>query len=251
MQPGPAENNVTVWPIDWANPAANDFAVAEEVTLRPDDPVAFVKRPDLVLYVNGIAIGMIELKRASVDLGHGIRQVIDSQGPRFVPRFFSTIQLVMAGNESQGLRYATTGTPQRHWLTWKEADSEDAQSLDEALGHLLAPTRLIELCHDFIVFDAGVKKTCRHNQFFGVKAAREHVRRRDGGIIWHTQGSGKSLTMTWLAKWLRETYPDARVLVVTDREELDAQIEGVFAGVDEDIPRGCFESGCSVIIVGD
>jgi type I restriction enzyme R subunit len=237
VQTDPAENNTTVWPINWANPAANDFAVAEEVTLKPDDPVAFIKRPDLVLYVNGIAVGMIELKRASVDLGHGIRQMIDSQGPRFVPRFFSTIQLVMAGNESQGLRYATTGTPQRHWLTWKETDSEDAQSLDDALGHLLTPTRLIELCHDFIVFDAGVKKTCRHNQFFGVRAAREHVRRREGGIVWHTQGSGKSLTMTWLAKWLRETYPDARVLVVTDREELDAQIEGVFAGVDEDIRR--------------
>lgn len=237
VQPGPAENNITVWPIDWANPAANDFAVAEEVTLRPDDPAAFVKRPDLVLYVNGVAIGMIELKRASVDIGHGIRQVIDSQGPRFVPRFFATIQVVMAANESQGLRYATTGTPQRHWLTWKEAGAENAQSLDDALGDLLTPARLIELIHDFIVFDAGVKKTCRHNQFFGVEAAREHVRRREGGIIWHTQGSGKSLTMTWLAKWLRETYPDARVLVVTDREELDAQIEGVFSGVDEPISR--------------
>lgn len=237
VQPGLAKNNVTVWPIDWANPAANHFAVAEEVTLKPDDPAAFVKRPDLVLYLNGIAVGMIELKRASVDLGHGIRQVIDSQGPRFVPRFFSTVQLVIAANESQGLRYATTGTPQRHWLTWKEAGAEDAQSLNDAIGHLLTRTRLIELMHDFIVFDAGVKKTCRHNQFFGVKAAREHVRRREGGIIWHTQGSGKSLTMTWLAKWLRETYPDARILVVTDREELDAQIEGVFAGVDEDLRR--------------
>ena len=237
VRPGPAENHVTVWPIDWSNPAANDFAVAEEVTLKPDDPAAFVKRPDLVLYVNGVAVGMIELKRASVDVGHGIRQVFDSQGPRFVPRFFSTVQVVMAGNESQGLRYATTGTPQRYWLTWKESGAEHAQSLNDALGHLLTPVRLLELCHDFIVFDAGTKKTCRHNQFFGVKAAREQVRRREGGIIWHTQGSGKSLTMTWLAKWLLETYPDARVLVVTDREELDAQIEGVFAGVDEDIRR--------------
>ncbi|MGW9821387.1 type I restriction enzyme, R subunit [Methylorubrum extorquens] len=237
VQPGPAENNVTVWPIDWDNPDSNEFTVAEEVTLKPDDAAAFVKRPDLVLYVNGIAVGMIELKRASVDVGQGIRQIFDSQGPRFVPRFFSTIQLVMAGNESQGLRYATTGTPQRNWLTWKEVGAENAQSLDDALGQLLTPVRLLELMHDFIVFDAGVKKTCRHNQFFGVKAAREHVRRREGGIIWHTQGSGKSLTMTWLAKWLRETYPDARVLVVTDREELDAQIAGVFAGVDEDIRR--------------
>jgi type I restriction enzyme R subunit len=237
VRPEPTENHVTVWPIDWRNPAANDFAFAEEVTLRPDDPAAFVKRPDIVLYVNGIAIGMIELKRASVDLGQGIRQVWDSQQPRFVPRFFSTMQIVMAGNESQGLRYATTGTRQRYWLTWKEAGAEEAQSLDDAIGHLLGPERLIEICHDFIVFDSGTKKTCRANQYFGVKAAREAVRRRQGGIIWHTQGSGKSLTMTWLAKWLRETYPDARVLIVTDREELDAQIEGVFRGVDEDIRR--------------
>lgn len=177
VQPGPAENHVTVWPIDWANPAANDFAVAEEVTVKPDDPAAFVKRPDLVLYVNGIAIGMIELKRASVDVGNGIRQVIDSQKPRFVPWFFSTVQLVMAGNESQGLRYATTGTPQRHWLTWKEEGAPEAQSLDDALGHLLSPARLVELCHSFLVFDAGAKKTCRHNQFFGIKAAREHPAR--------------------------------------------------------------------------
>lgn len=157
VQPGQQAQHVTVWPIDWANPSANDFAFAEEVTLRPNDPAAFVKRPDIVLYVNGVAVGMIELKRSSVDVGQGIRQTIDSQGPRFVPRFFSTVQLVMAGNEAQGLRYATTGTPQRHWLTWKEADAEDAQALDDAIGHLLTPTRLLELIHDFIVFDGGTK----------------------------------------------------------------------------------------------
>ena len=237
VRPSAQDNTVTVWPIDWASPAANDFAFAEEVTLHPDEAGAFVKRPDLVLYINGIAVGMVELKRASVDVGQGIRQTIDSQRPRFVPRFFSTVQLVMAGNETQGLRYATTGTPQRHWLTWKEESAADAQTLDDALGHLLTPPRLLELIHDFIVFEAGTKKTCRHNQFFGVRAAREAVRRRQNGIIWHTQGSGKSLTMTWLAKSLRETYADARVLIVTDREELDSQIEGVFRGVDEDIRR--------------
>ena len=88
-----------------------------------------------------------------------------------------------------------------------------------------------------MVFDAGVKKTARHNQYFGVKAAQERVKRREGGIIWHTQGSGKSLTMVWLAKWLREHQPDARVLLITDRTELDEQIERVFNGVDEAIYR--------------
>ena len=85
--------------------------------------------------------------------------------------------------------------------------------------------RLLELIHDFMVFDAGVKKTARHNQYFGVKAAQERVAKREGGIIWHTQGSGKSLTMVWLAKWIREHQNDARVLIITDRTELDEQIE--------------------------
>jgi type I restriction enzyme, R subunit len=91
------------------------------------------------------------------------------------------------------------------------------------------------LIHDFIVFDAGTKKLCRHNQYFGVRAAQDNVKRREGGIVWHTQGSGKTLTMVWLAKWLRENISDARVLIITDRIELDQQIETVFRGVNEDI----------------
>ena len=109
--------------------------------------------------------------------------------------------------------------------------------LDQALALLGAKHRLLEIIHDFIVFDAGVKKTCRPNQYFGVRAAQERVRRREGGIIWHTQGSGKSLTMVWLAKWIREHQPDARVLLITDRTELDEQIERVFNGVNEKIYR--------------
>ena len=81
------------------------------------------------------------------------------------------------------------------------------------------------------MFDAGIKKMCRHNQYFGVRAAQEHVKRREGGIVWHTQGSGKSLTMVWLAKWIREHIKNARVLLITDRTELDEQIEKVFKGV--------------------
>ena len=96
---------------------------------------------------------------------------------------------------------------------------------------------MLQIIHDFIVFDAGIKKTCRHNQFFGIEAAKRHIARREGGIIWHTQGSGKSLTMVWLAKWIRENVKDARVLIVTDRTELDEQIEKVFTGVEEDIYR--------------
>jgi type I restriction enzyme R subunit len=97
--------------------------------------------------------------------------------------------------------------------------------------------RLLELIHDFIVFDAGVKKTARHNQYFGARRAQDRIASREGGIIWHTQGSGKSLTMVWLAKWIQENQTDARVLIITDRTELDEQIEKVFGGVNETITR--------------
>ena len=114
----------------------------------------------------------------------------------------------MAGNDTEGLRYGVIETREKYWLRWKEAgaltDDAPTSPLLAELGHLCAPERLLELIHDFVVFDAGTKKICRHNQYFGVKAARKYVRRREGGIIWHTQGSGKSLTMVWLAKWIRE-----------------------------------------------
>jgi len=105
------------------------------------------------------------------------------------------------------------------------------------LTQLCSKERLLELVHDFMVFDVGQKKTCRHNQYFGVKAAQERIAKREGGIVWHTQGSGKSLTLVWLAKWIRERQPDARVLLITDRTELDDQIEKVFRGVNESIYR--------------
>jgi type I restriction enzyme R subunit len=108
---------------------------------------------------------------------------------------------------------------------------------DRALAQICNKTRFLELIHNFIVFDAGVKKLCRHNQYFGVRAAQENVRRGEGGIIWHTQGSGKSLTMVWLTKWIRENVRDGRVLIITDRTELDEQIEKVFKGVNEEIYR--------------
>jgi type I restriction enzyme, R subunit len=142
----------------------------------------------------------------------------------------------MAGNDVEGLRYGVIDTPEKYWLEWKEpSDIEDP--LDRGLTLLCSKDRLLELIHNFMVFDAGVKKVCRHNQYFGVRAAQARIAKREGGIIWHTQGSGKSLTMVWLAKWIREHQPDARVLLITDRTELDDQIERVFAGVNESIYR--------------
>lgn len=232
VQPGAGENFETVWLIDWATPAANHFAVAEEVTVAAQR----TKRPDIVLYVNGLALVTLELKRSKVAVSEGIRQTIGNQDKQFIRSFFSTVQFVFAGNDVEGLRYGVIDTPEKYWLEWKEpSDVEDP--LDRALLQLCNKDRLLELVHDFIVFDAGVKKGPRHNQYFGVKAAQERIAKREGGIIWHTQGSGKSLTMVWLAKWIREHQNDARVLLITDRTELDDQIEGVFNGVNEQIYR--------------
>ena len=248
VSPGFGEHTVTVDLIDWENPAANGFAIAEEVTVEG----THTKRPDIVLYVNGIAVGVLELKRSTVSVSEGIRQNLDNQKKEFIQPFFTTVQLVMAGNETEGLRYGVIETREKYWLQWKEAGDSDGSSptspLLRDLGRLCTPERLLELVHDFVVFDAGVKKICRHNQYFGVKAARNYVGRREGGIIWHTQGSGKSLTMVWLAKWIRELKDvDGRVLIVTDRTELDEQIEKVFKGVDEDIYRT--KSGADLVQV--
>lgn len=229
------ENTETVWLINWAEPLKNRFAIAEEVTVSGEHE----KRPDIVLCVNGIALGVLELKRSVVSVSEGIRQNLDNQKKIFIQHFFATIQFVMAGNDTEGLRYATIETPEKYYLTWKEerAAAPNQLPIDRALTQLCEKERLLEIIHDFIVFDAGTKKICRYNQYFGVKAAQERVRKREGGIIWHTQGSGKSLAMVWLARWIREHVEDSRVLIITDRIELDEQIEKIFKGVDEEIHR--------------
>jgi type I restriction enzyme R subunit len=232
----------TVHLIDWEDPDNNDFALAEEVTLKGGHE----RRPDLVLYLNGIAIGVIELKRSSVEVGDGVRQLITNQEEIFNKAFFSTVQFVFAGSDSQGLRYGTTGTPEKFFVQWKDEDGGTANEagalLDKPLAQMCNKERLLDLLRNFIIFDAGQKKVPRPHQFFGVKAAQERIGKREGGVIWHTQGSGKSILMVLLAKWLLEQDPHARVLIVTDRDELDKQIEGVMRnsgviGEDEKSPR--------------
>ncbi len=229
------ENTETVWLIDWKEPLKNHFAIAEEVTVSGEHE----KRPDIVMYVNGIALGVLELKRSVVSVSEGIRQNLDNQKKIFIQPFFTTVQFVMAGNDTEGLRYATIETPEKYYLKWNEegAPASDQLPLDHALSLLCEKQRFLEIIHDFIVFDAGTKKLCRHNQYFAVRAAQERVRTREGGIIWNTQGSGKSLIMVWLARWIREHVRDTRVLIITDRIELDEQIEKIFKGVNEDIHR--------------
>jgi type I restriction enzyme R subunit len=178
VRAGMGEQYETVWLIDWERPEANHFVVVEEVTIAGQH----TKRPDVVLYINGIAIATIELKRSKVAVSEGIRQTIGNQKQEFIRQFFTTVQLVMAGNDVEGLRYAVIDTPEKYWLTWREP-SEIEDPLDRALTQLCSKTRLLELIHDFMVFDAGVKKTCRHNQYFGVKAAQKRIATREGGII--------------------------------------------------------------------
>lgn len=212
--PKPTE---TVKLINWADPAKNDFAIAEEVTLKG----GLERRPDLVLYVNGIAIGVIELKNSRVTIGDGIRQLLSNQRPEFNAWFFSTVQIVFAGNDSEGMQYGTIGTPEKFFLKWKEDEADNADfKLDKYIAKMCEKHRLIELMHDFVLFDGGVKKLPRVHQYFGIKAAQEHVRKREGGIIWHTQGSGKSIVMVMLAKWIVENNPNARVAIITDPRAL-------------------------------
>ncbi|MFT4257638.1 MAG: type I restriction endonuclease subunit R [Pseudoxanthomonas sp.] len=219
--------------IDWENPQANHFALAEEVTLRGD----LIRRPDIVLYINGIAVAVIELKRGSVEVAYGIRQLGTLQEPLFHQGFFSTVQLTFAGNDAQGLHYGTVGTPETQFVQWRDEapppEPQEGDYLDRPLAQMCGKQRLLDILRNFIIFDAGMKKVPRPHQYAGIKAAQERIRKKEGGVIWHTQGSGKSILMVLLAKWVLENDPDARVLIVTDRDELDKQITGVMknAGV--------------------
>ena len=243
----------TVFFLNFSDVTQNDFAIAEEVTVVGEN----TKRPDLVIYVNGIALAVIELKRSSVSVAEGIRQNLTNQKAHFIEKFFTTMQFCMAGNDSEGLRYGTLLTPEKHYYEWKddgfgefvyersetdvliEEKSRDIENLlDKQIFAMFYKKRFIDLIQNFIIFDKGIKKVCRYNQYYALKRAQHRLtEERRGGIIWHTQGSGKTLSMIWLSKWILANNPNARVLIVTDREELDDQIEKAYKGVDENIVR--------------
>ena len=149
VDPGPGRSTETIFLIDWENPESNDFAVAEEVTIEG----RHTKRPDLVLYVNGIAVGVIELKRSTVSVSEGIRQNLLNQTTEFIEHFFTTIQFVMAGNETEGLRYGAIETPENFFMQWRRpapGSPEDQRPLFRDLGILCEPARMLELIHDFV-----------------------------------------------------------------------------------------------------
>ncbi|MBD2442416.1 HsdR family type I site-specific deoxyribonuclease [Dolichospermum sp. FACHB-1091] len=234
VNPEAGEKTQSVYLINWQEPLKNNFYIAEEVSIKGEND----KRPDIVLYINGIALAVLELKSSTVSVSEGIRQNLDSQESIFIKSFFNTVQLVAAGNDTQGLRYGTTKTSEKYYLTWKEDSyNQITNLLDKHLLQLCEKHRFLDIIYNFILFDSGIKKLCRSHQYLGIKAAQDHIKRQQGGIIWHTQGSGKSLTMVWLTKWIREFDPKARVLIITDREELDNQIKDVFLGVNENIYR--------------
>ncbi|QTJ51620.1 HsdR family type I site-specific deoxyribonuclease [Dolosigranulum pigrum] len=244
------KDRVTVHLIDWDNLDNNDFAVAQEVSVLCFDNKGH-KRPDVVIYINGIALGVFELKRSSVSIGEGIRQNLTNQKDENIARFFNTIQFTFAGNESEGLKYGTICTAEKYYLQWKEdhnandslsikikeLQGEDSNRLRDGIISICQKERFLSLIYDFVIFDAGIKKLARHNQYFADIATRAFIERREGGIIWNTQGSGKSLIMVWLTKWIIENIKNSRVVIITDRDELDDQIEGLFSDVDIKIAR--------------
>lgn len=245
VSPDVGTKKITVNLIDWEHPDKNQFYIAEEVTINSSTPDSFTKRPDLVIYVNGIALAVMELKRSKVSVHDGIRQTIGNQQENFIRPFFSTVQLLFAGNDSQGLYYGVIDTPEKFWLRWKEPDASIHNELDRSVTQWFNKERLLEMIHDFLVFDAGVKKVCRPNQYFAVKAAQPRCEKKEGGVIWEAQGSGKSLIMVWLAEWIHENIDNSRVVIITDREELDEQISDGFKDTGETIARA--KSGAGLI----
>ncbi|MBK1811553.1 HsdR family type I site-specific deoxyribonuclease [Clostridium sp. YIM B02505] len=250
----------TVYFIDFDDPSKNDFAIAEEVTIIYKQE----KRPDLVVFLNGIAVAVIELKKSCISVSNGIRQNLTNQKELFIEPFFTTIQFCMAANEIEGLRYGTLKTGEKYYMEWKqdgfkenqdERDDVDIRieerikSINELLLKQLYSMydkqRLLDLIQNFVVFDKGRKKVCRYNQYYGIKRTQNRLAKKQSGIIWHTQGSGKTLTMVWLSKWILSNNSNARVLIVTDRDELDEQIEKNYIGVDEKIVRT--KSGADLI----
>ena len=245
---GVGKPNTQVSLIDWEHPENNFFHISEEVTVARTSGESQHRRPDVVIYVNGIAVAIIELKKATVSVSDGIKQQIRNQEDGQIAPFFTTAQLLMAGSESEGVYYGTVLTTQKFYLRWKEPTGQNyshptrepdpyrtkfppqdfKNELNRTLLQMLEPERLLDFIHNCVVFDGGIKKVARPNQYFAIQAAKTRIREKENGIIWHTQGSGKSLTMVWLAQWILENIDNSRVVIITDRDELDIQITNGF-----------------------
>lgn len=237
--------------IDFEHPENNDFYVTEEFSVLRMNGKDYA-RPDIVLFVNGIPLAVIECKDASVPIIQAISQNIRNQKPDYIPQLFKFIQIVMAANKNE-TKYATCGTPDKFWSTWNEQYVEGQNELlnktvigrqvtkqDRDIISLFEKERFLELIKDFIIFEAGKKKICRYQQYFAVKAMLERIKHdKKGGVVWHTQGSGKSITMVYITKKLMEDkeIQNPQVVIVTDRVDLDKQIHKTFNRIGVEAAR--------------
>ncbi|MEQ8906413.1 HsdR family type I site-specific deoxyribonuclease [Ekhidna sp.] len=248
--------------IDWKNMENNVFHVSDEYVVEGSKGS---RRPDIVLFVNGIPFVVLENKRRDKNesLEEAISQHLRNQKKELgVPRLFHYAQLLLAVQPNE-VKYAATGTPQKFWSVWKEDNLKEVEHIikhegngvvaenrlgthqDQSILALCHPLRLMELVYKFIVFDGPDKKIARYQQFFAVKEALGRVKQTDeegvrkGGVIWHTQGSGKSLTMVMLSKSiaLEESIKDPRVIIVTDRISLDKQIYKTFLNCGKNVKK--------------
>lgn len=222
---------------DFDNPLANHFAIAEEVSYI-DPNTGSNSRPDIVVYVNGIALCVIELKRSTVSLNQGIQQNLSNELD-LIPSFFTTTQFTVAASDKNSFKYATIFTPLKFWCPWKRDGHAVGKPLTdrEAFAEFFEKSVFFDLFRYGVVNDGGTKKVMRPHQFHALRAAMPRLKEKESGVIWHSQGSGKSLTMVWLAKYIRRNFENSRVLIITDRTELDIQINNTFLGANESIHR--------------
>ena len=237
--------------IDFEHPENNDFYVTEEFSVLRMNGKDYA-RPDIVLFVNGIPLAVIECKDASVPIIQAISQNIRNQKPDYIPGLFKFIQIVMAANKNE-TKYTTCGTPDKFWSTWNEQYVEKQKELldktvigrqvtkqDRDIISLFEKERFLELIKDFIIFEAGKKKICRYQQYFAVKAMLERIKQdKKGGVVWHTQGSGKSITMVYITKKIMEDkeIQNPQVVIATDRVDLDKQIHKTFNRIGVEAAR--------------
>ncbi len=234
--------------VDWEHPENNLFHVTVEFAVDSRDKLHNA-RPDIVLFINGIPFAVIECKAPQISVEQAVEQTIRNQQKEYIPQLYKFAQIVLATNKN-AVKYATAGTPKKFWNLWKE---ENAAFLEHALARyvtdrtpteqdrnlisLFSVERVMELIRYFVVFDANVKKICRYQQYFAIKEIIKTIQQpdekgnRQSGVVWHTQGSGKSLSMVMLAKYILMELSNCnpKVVIVTDRKELDRQIAATFA----------------------
>lgn len=251
--------------IDFEHPANNIWQVTEEFSVqRPNGQYA---RPDIVLMVNGIPLVVIECKKSSIDVREGVLQNVRNMMPDYIPNLFKYSQLVLSVNP-QKVVYGTTGTTLDYFVEWREDDiawqketcekcTPDGQVLeqDRVAASLLDKNRLLSLINYFILYDNNIKKIARHQQFFAINRAMDRINRKDGadtngGVIWHTQGSGKSLTMVMLVRMIqiKKASENPRFVIITDRINLDKQIRDNFANSQMEPVRAATGKGLKTLL---